>query len=89
MKQAAECLKRKVWEKLGEGITSSIANGIINALADTGSAVAATFRQVSLGNQLALEATGGMLAGTMLAGKKIPHVSTGIISESVTFSAKQ
>nr|WP_314984259.1 hypothetical protein [uncultured Pantoea sp.] len=51
--------------------------------------VAAAFRQASLGNQLALEATGGMLAGIMLPDKKIPHVSAGIISESVTFSAKQ
>ena len=37
-KQAAESLKNQVRETLGEGTTSSIANGIINALADTGDA---------------------------------------------------
>ncbi|EPM0022247.1 hemagglutinin repeat-containing protein [Citrobacter farmeri] len=37
-KQAAESLKNQVRDKLGEGTTSSIANGIINALADTGDA---------------------------------------------------
>ncbi|QVB77104.1 hemagglutinin repeat-containing protein [Salmonella enterica] len=37
-KQAAESLKNQVREKLGDGTTSSIANGIINALADTGDA---------------------------------------------------
>ncbi len=36
VKQAAESLKNQVRDKLGEGTTSSIANGIINALADTG-----------------------------------------------------
>lgn len=126
--QAAESLKDKVREKLGEGTTSSIANGIINALADTGdaalggadyaadaamalascatgdsycgtalndlsgknqavadsvkalmssdtwSAVADTIKQASEGNQMALEATGGMLAGIILPGKKVPHV---------------
>ncbi len=127
-KQAAEFLKNQVREKLGEGTTSSIANGIINALADTGdaalggadyvadaamalascatgdsycgtalndlsgknqavadsvkalmssdtwSAVADTIKQASEGNQVALEATGGMLAGIILPGKKVPHV---------------
>ena len=142
-KQAAESLKDQVRETLGEGTTSSIANGIINALANTGdaalggadyaadaamalascatwdsycgtalndlsgknqavadsvkalmssdtwSAVADTIKQASEGNQAALEATGGMLAGIILPGKKLPNVSTGIISESVAFSAKQ
>ncbi|WLO84633.1 hemagglutinin repeat-containing protein [Pantoea agglomerans] len=127
-KQVAESLKSQVREKLGEGTTSSIANGIINALADTGdaalggadyaadaamalascatgdsycgtalndlsgknqavadsvkalmssdtwSAVADTIKQASEGNQVALEATGGMLAGIILPGKKVPHV---------------
>ena len=127
-KQAAESLKDKVREKLGDGTTSSIANGIITALADTGdaalggadyaadaamalascaagdsycgtalndlsgknqavadsvkalmssdtwSAVADTIKQASEGNQVALEATGGMLAGIILPGKKVPHV---------------
>lgn len=37
-KQATESLKNQVREKLGDGTTSSIANGIINGLADTGDA---------------------------------------------------
>ncbi|EOZ3194736.1 hemagglutinin repeat-containing protein, partial [Yersinia enterocolitica] len=36
MKQAAESLKNQIRDKLGEGTTSSIANAIITALADTG-----------------------------------------------------
>ena len=128
VKQAAESLKNQVRDKLGEGTTSSIANGIINALADTGdvalgsadyaadaamalascaagdsycskamsdlagknqavadtvtalmqsetwSAVADTVKQAAGGNQAALEATGGLLAGIILPGKKVPHV---------------
>nr|WP_277268659.1 hemagglutinin repeat-containing protein [Pantoea septica] len=128
VKQTAESLKEQVREKLGNGTTSSIANGIINALADTGdaalggadyaadtamalascvtrddycdtalsdlagknqtvadnvkalmhsetwSAVADTIKQASEGNQAALEATGGILAGIILPGKKIPGV---------------
>lgn len=143
VKQAAESLKEQVRGKLGNDITSSIANAIINGLADTGdaalggvdyaadaamalascaagdsycgtalndlsgknqavadsvkalmqsdtwSAVANTIKQASEGNQAALEATGGMLAGIILPSKKVPSVSTGIISESVNFSAKQ
>ncbi|MEJ5178128.1 hypothetical protein WH277_23480 [Erwinia sp. MYb416] len=119
MKQSAEHRKEQVRDKLGEGTTSSIANGIINALADTGdaamalascaagdsyctkamsdltgknqavadsvtalmqsetwSAVADTIKQAAEGNQLALEATGGMLAGLRSPGKKIPVLST-------------
>lgn len=34
-----------------------------------------TIKQASEGNQVALEATGGMLAGIILPGKKVPHVS--------------
>lgn len=34
VKQAAESLKNQVRDKLGEGTMSSIANGIINALAN-------------------------------------------------------
>ncbi|WP_390254972.1 colicin D domain-containing protein [Brenneria goodwinii] len=56
---------------------------------ETWSAVADTIKQASEGNQAALEATGGMLAGIILPGKKVPNVSTGIISESVAFSTKQ
>ncbi|WP_404684814.1 hemagglutinin repeat-containing protein [Raoultella terrigena] len=125
-KKAAESLKNQVRETLGEGTTSAIANGIINALADTGdsalggvdyaadaamalaacaagdsycsramsdlagknqavadsvealmssdtwSAISDTVKQASTGDQAALEATGGMLAGIILPGKKIP-----------------
>ena len=39
---------------------------------DTWSAVADTIKQASEGNQVALEATGGMLAGIILPGKKVP-----------------
>ncbi|MBA0035798.1 VENN motif pre-toxin domain-containing protein [Pantoea sp. BIGb0393] len=132
VKQAAESLKNQVRDKLGQGTTSSIANGIINALADTGdaalgsadyaadaamalaacaagdsycgtalndlsgknqavadnvkalmnsdtwSAVADTIKQASEGNQVALEATGGMLAGIILPGKKIPDAANRI-----------
>lgn len=128
VKQAADSLKNQVRDKLGEGTTSSIANGIINALADTGdaalgsadyaadaamalaacaagdsycskalsdlsgknqavadsvtalmksetwSAVKNTLVQASEGNQAALEATGGLVAGIILPGKKIPYV---------------
>ncbi|WP_431022266.1 hemagglutinin repeat-containing protein [Erwinia rhapontici] len=130
VKQSAELWKDEVRDKLGNGTTSSIANGIINALADTGdtaigsvdyvadaamalascatgdgycdralsdlsgknqavadgvkalmqsetwSAVADTIKQAAEGNQLALEATGGMLAGLLSPGKKIPVLST-------------
>ncbi len=41
---------------------------------DTWSAVADTVKQAAGGNQTALEATGGMLAGIILPGKKVPHV---------------
>ncbi|MDQ1212871.1 hypothetical protein QE436_002185 [Pantoea anthophila] len=39
---------------------------------ETWSAMADTIKQASEGNQLALEATGGMLAGIILPGKKVP-----------------
>ncbi|MCP1206361.1 hemagglutinin repeat-containing protein [Pantoea sp. B550] len=143
-KQAAESLKDQVREKLGEGTTSSIANGIINALADTGDAalggadyaadaamalascatgdsycgtalndlsgknqavadsvkalmssdtwsvVADTIKQASEGNQVALEATGGMLAGIILPGKKVPHVpNAGAVGNMKEFLTQQ
>lgn len=142
-KLAAESLKNQNREKLGEGTTSSIANGIINALADTGdaalgsadyaadaamalascaagdsycskamsdlagknqavadsvstlmqsetwSAVADTVKEAAGGNQAALEATGGLLAGMMLPGKKLLNAGTAIISDSIAFSTKQ
>ncbi|WP_281082847.1 VENN motif pre-toxin domain-containing protein, partial [Klebsiella quasivariicola] len=143
VKQAAESLKNQVRDKLGEGITSSIANGIINALADTGdaalgsadyaadavmalascavgdsycnkalsdlsgknqavadsvaalmksetwSAVVDTVKQAAGGNQAALEATGGMLAGIILPGKKVPEITTAqTIANSVVDAKK-
>jgi len=142
-KQATEFLKDQVREKLGEGTTSSIANGIINALADTGdaalggadyaadaamalascatgdsycgtalndlsgknqavadsvkalmssdtwSSVKDTIVQASEGNQAALEATGGMLAGIILPGKKVPHVpNAGAVGNMKEFLAQ-
>ena len=39
---------------------------------DTWSAVAETVKEAAKGNQAALEATGGMLAGIILPGKKVP-----------------
>ncbi|MEX0499849.1 hypothetical protein AB3X34_15665 [Raoultella terrigena] len=41
---------------------------------DTWSAISDTVKQASTGDQAALEATGGMLAGIILPGKKIPAV---------------
>ncbi|CQJ62513.1 adhesin/hemagglutinin [Yersinia rohdei] len=41
---------------------------------ETWSAVAGQVKEAAQGNQLALEATGGMLAGLFLPGKKLPHV---------------
>ncbi|MEN5018916.1 hypothetical protein ABEH87_21610, partial [Erwinia sp. Eh17-17] len=41
---------------------------------ETWSAVADTIKQAADGNQAALEATGGMLAGIILPGKKVPGV---------------
>ncbi|MCA6924596.1 hypothetical protein LF937_00390, partial [Pectobacterium versatile] len=38
VKESAEWWKQQVRDKLGEGTTSSVANGIINAIADSGDA---------------------------------------------------
>ncbi|MHA1000420.1 colicin D domain-containing protein [Leclercia pneumoniae] len=40
-------------------------------------------------NQAALEATGGLLAGIMLPGKRLPNAGTAIVSDRVAFSTKQ
>lgn len=45
---------------------------------ETWSAVADTVKQAAGGNQAALEATGGMLAGIILPGKKVPTVANRI-----------
>ncbi|WP_434060402.1 hypothetical protein [Pectobacterium aroidearum] len=42
---------------------------------ETWSAVAGTVKEAAQGNQLALEATGGMLSGLFLPGKKVPKLS--------------
>ncbi|MGK3160822.1 hypothetical protein ACI6PW_02755 [Serratia marcescens] len=41
---------------------------------ETWSAVKDTLVQASEGNQAALEATGGLIAGIILPGKKVPYV---------------
>ena len=56
---------------------------------ETWSAVADTVKHAADGNQAALEATGGLLAGIILPGKKLPNAGTAIISDSVAFSTKQ
>ncbi|WP_328803056.1 VENN motif pre-toxin domain-containing protein [Rouxiella aceris] len=143
VKQVAESLKNQVRDKLGEGTTSSIANGIINALAESGdsalggadyaadavmvlatcaagdsycskamsdlsgknqvvadsvaalmksetwSAVKDTVVLASTANQAALEATGGMLAGIILPGKKVPGITAAqTIANSVVDAKK-
>ncbi|WP_262240757.1 VENN motif pre-toxin domain-containing protein [Serratia liquefaciens] len=45
---------------------------------DTWSAVADTVKEAAQGNQFALEATGGMLAGIILPGKKLPDANVAI-----------
>ncbi|HDL7092678.1 TPA: VENN motif pre-toxin domain-containing protein [Yersinia enterocolitica] len=143
MKQAAESLKNQIRDKLGEGTTSSIANAIITALADTGdtalgggdyaldyvmalascatgdsyctqalndlagknqaaadtvkaliqsetwSAIAESAKKAYDGDQMALEATGGMLAGLFLPGKKMPYVpNAGAVGNMAEFFKK-
>ena len=56
---------------------------------ETWSAVADTVKQAAGGNQVALEAAGGLLASIMLPGKKLPTAGAAIISDSVAFSTKQ
>ncbi|WP_257210083.1 colicin D domain-containing protein, partial [Yersinia bercovieri] len=56
---------------------------------ETWSAVAGQVKEAAQGNQLALEATGGMLAGLFLPGKKLPDVGAVIASDSIVFSTKQ
>ncbi|WP_391592641.1 VENN motif pre-toxin domain-containing protein [Yersinia rohdei] len=88
MKQAAESLKNQIRDKLGEGTTSSIANAIITALADTGD-TALGGGDYALDYVMALEATGGMLAGLFLPGKKMPHVpNAGAVGNMAEFFKK-
>nr|WP_254367288.1 VENN motif pre-toxin domain-containing protein [Pantoea ananatis] len=56
---------------------------------ETWSAVAETVKEASQGNQLALEATGGMLAGIILPGKKLPDfIAAKTIANSVIDAKK-
>jgi filamentous hemagglutinin len=56
---------------------------------ETWSAVAETVKEAAQGNQLALEATGGMLAGLFLPGKKLPDaLAMQTISNSVVDAKK-
>ncbi len=88
MKQAAESLKNQIRDKLGEGTTSSVANAIITALADTGD-TALGGGDYALDYVMALEATGGMLAGLFLPGKKMPHVpNAGAVGNMAEFFKK-
>ena len=142
-KQMAESLKNQVREKLGEGTTSSIANGIINGLADSGdallgggdyaldfvmalascatgdsycdkalsdlsgknqaaadtakalmksetwSAIAELGTKAYDGDQMALEATGGMIAGILLPGKKVPDFTAAQTIANSVIDAKK
>ena len=55
------------------GKNQAVADSITALMeSDTWSVMADTIKQASEGNQLALETTGGMLAGIILPGKKIP-----------------
>lgn len=55
----------------------------------TWTAVAEQMKEAAQGNQLALEATGGMLAGMFLPGKKMPDaLATQTISNSVVDAKK-
>ncbi|MGM3184507.1 hemagglutinin repeat-containing protein, partial [Dickeya oryzae] len=55
---------------------------------ETWSAVADTIKQASGGNQAALEATGGMLAGILLPGKKAPALSEALKEPKVVIVDK-
>ena len=56
---------------------------------ETWSAIADMVTQAAGGNQAALEATGGMLAGIILPGKKLPDlVAVKIIASSVVAANK-
>lgn len=72
------------------GKNQAVADSISTLMqSETWSAVADTVKEAAGGNQAALEATGGLLAGMMLPGKKLPNAGTAIISDSVAFSTKQ
>lgn len=54
----------------------AVANTVVALMkSETWSAIADTVKQASEGNQLALEATGGMLAGIILPSKKVPGIN--------------
>lgn len=61
------------------GKNQAVADGVKALMqGETWSAVADTIKQAADGNQAALEATGGMLAGIILPGKKVPGAANRI-----------
>lgn len=73
-----------------EGKHQGVANTIKNLMkSETWSAIGEMANQALDGNQLAVEGMGALAALVLLPGKKIPSVTSGIISESIAFSAKQ
>ncbi|MGM8792387.1 hemagglutinin repeat-containing protein [Enterobacter chuandaensis] len=73
-----------------EGKHQGVANTIKNLMkSETWSAIGEMATQAWEGNQLAAERFGALAASVLLPGKKIPNASSGIISESIAFSAKQ
>lgn len=56
---------------------------------DTWYAVKDTVVQASEGNKLALEATGGMLAGIILPGKKVPGITAAMTIANSEVDAKK
>ena len=73
-----------------EGKHQGVANTIKNLIkSETWAGIADMATKAWEGNQLAAETFGAMAASVLLPGKKIPNVSSEIISESIAFSAKQ
>lgn len=56
---------------------------------DTWEGIKTLAQKANDGDQLALEGMGGLMAGILIPGKKIPDVGAVIVSDSVAFSAKQ
>ncbi|WP_413454049.1 VENN motif pre-toxin domain-containing protein [Erwinia persicina] len=56
---------------------------------DTWEGIKTLAQKANQGDQLALEGMGGLMAGILIPGKKIPDVGAVIVSDSVAFSAKQ
>lgn len=56
---------------------------------DTWEGIKTLAQKANDGDQLALEGMGGLMAGIIIPGKKLPDVGAIIVSDSVAFSAKQ